>query len=107
MILLTMGRDDPQGYSSCALAFEGVAHYITPGLDHWLRRKNVLQIIQLASALVVSFALVIPANAATTSARKSARAECVRLADAQKFGERQIQRRNFIQDCLIERGYNQ
>ena len=66
-----------------------------------------MQLIQLAFALVVSFALVIPANAATTSARKSVRAECVRLADAQKFGERQIQRRNFIQDCLIDRGYNQ
>jgi uncharacterized membrane protein len=76
-------------------------------LTHWFKRKNVLQLIQLASALAVSFALVIPANAATTSARKSARAECVRLADAQKFGERQIQRRNFIQDCFIDRGYNQ
>jgi len=61
--------------------------------------------IQLASALVVGFALVIPANAAATSARKSVRAECVRLADAQNFGKRHIQRRNFIQDCLIERGY--
>ena len=75
-------------------------------LTHRVKRKNALQLIQLASALVVSFALAIPANAATTSARKSARAECVRLADAQKFGERQIQRRNFIQDCLIDRGYN-
>ena len=65
-----------------------------------------MQIIQLASALVVSVALVIPANAATTSARNSARAECVRLADAQKFGERQIQRRNFIQDCVIDRDFN-
>jgi hypothetical protein len=75
-------------------------------LTHRLKRKNVLQLIQLASAVVVSVALVIPANAATTSARKSAQAECVRLADAQKFGELQIQRRNFIQDCLIDRGYN-
>jgi uncharacterized membrane protein len=76
-------------------------------MSHWFKRKNVMQLIQLASALVIGFALVIPANAATTSARKSARAECVRLADAQKFGERKIQRRNFIQDCLIDRGYNQ
>jgi hypothetical protein len=76
-------------------------------MSHWFKRKNVMQLIQLASALVISFALVIPANAATTSARKSARAECVRLADAQKFGERKIQRRNFIQGCLIDRGYNQ
>jgi hypothetical protein len=66
-----------------------------------------LQPIQLASALVVSLALAIPTNAATTSTRKSVRAECVRLADAQKFGERKIQRRNFIQDCLIDRRYNQ
>jgi hypothetical protein len=83
-----------------------VTHYFTH-LTHRLERKNVLQPIQLASALVVSFALVIAANAATTSERKSVRAECVRLADAQKFGERQVQRRNFIQDCLIDRGYNQ
>jgi hypothetical protein len=40
-------------------------------LTHWLKRKNVLQTIQRASALVVSFALVMPANAATTSARNS------------------------------------
>ena len=66
-----------------------------------------MKMIQLASALVVGFALVIPANAAATSARKSVRAECVRLADAQNFGKRHIQRRNFIQDCLIDRGYNQ
>jgi hypothetical protein len=76
-------------------------------LTHRLKRKSALQLIQLASALVVSVALAIPANAATASTRKSARAECVRLADAQKFGERQIQRRNFIRDCLIDRGYNQ
>jgi hypothetical protein len=76
-------------------------------LIHWLKRKKVLQLIQLASALVVSLALAIPANAATASERESIRAECVRLADAQQFGERQIQRRNFIQDCLIDRRYNQ
>jgi|tagenome__1003787_1003787.scaffolds.fasta_scaffold20925787_3 hypothetical protein len=76
-------------------------------LTRWFKRRDVLQLIQLASALVVSVALAIPANAATASTRTSARAECVRLADAQKFGERQIQRRNFIQDCLIDRGYNQ
>jgi hypothetical protein len=76
-------------------------------MTHQFKRKSVLQLIQLLSSLVVSFALVIPANAATASAHKSAQAECVRLADAQMFGERQIQRRNFIQDCLIDRGYNQ
>jgi hypothetical protein len=76
-------------------------------LTHWSKRKNILQLIQLAPALVVSFALAIPANAVTTSERDSIRAECVRLADAQQFGERQIQRRNFIQDCLIDRRYNQ
>jgi hypothetical protein len=60
----------------------------------------------LATALIVGSALVIPAQAATTTARDDVRAECIRLANVQDFGARHIQRRNFIQDCLIDRGFN-
>jgi hypothetical protein len=28
------------------------------------------------------------------------------MADAQNFGERYVQRRNFIQGCLIDMGFN-
>jgi hypothetical protein len=45
-------------------------------------------------------------NAAAKSVRASLRAECVRLAAAQNFGRRHIQRRNFIQDCVIDRDFN-
>jgi hypothetical protein len=62
----------------------------------------MLRVILLVSALVASSALSAHAN----NGRDNARAECVRLADAQKFGDRRIQRRNFIQDCLIDRGFN-
>jgi hypothetical protein len=65
-----------------------------------------MRIILFASALIVGSSLVMQAHAATTSARESARAECARLADSQNFGERYVQRRNFIQDCLIDRGFN-
>jgi hypothetical protein len=50
--------------------------------------------------------MIVPANAATTLARTIAWAECYRLAAAQNFGSRHIQRLNFIQDCLIDRGFN-
>jgi len=66
----------------------------------------MLRMVLLVSALVAGSTMVVPAHAASTSARESARAECVRLADAQDFGARHIQRRNFIQDCLIDRGFN-
>src|SRR4051794_12770198 len=62
--------------------------------------------IILATALIVGSSLIVPANAATTSMIETARAECAQLADEQNFGDRQVQRRNFIQDCLIDRGFN-
>ena len=67
-----------------------------------------MRIILLVFALFVGSTMIIPdrINAATKSAHAIARAECVRLAAAKKFGKRVIQRRNFIQDCLIDRGFN-
>ena len=65
-----------------------------------------MRVVLLASALVFGSALAVPGNAATTPARENAWAECVRLAAAQNFGERYIQRRNFIQNCVMDRGFN-
>ena len=65
-----------------------------------------MRIILLAFALIVGSALVDSANAATKSVRASIRAECMRLAAAQNFGRRYIQRRNFIQDCVIDPEFN-
>jgi hypothetical protein len=39
-------------------------------------------------------------------ARASAQAECSRLAVARNFGRRAIQRRNFLRQCMIDRGFN-
>jgi hypothetical protein len=55
---------------------------------------------------LIGSSMIAPANAATPLARTIAWAECYRLAAAQNFGRRHIQRRNFIQDCLIDRGFN-
>jgi hypothetical protein len=63
-----------------------------------------MRIIVIAFALIVGS--VMPADAATRSAIAMARADCAKLAQAQRFGSRHIQRRNFIQDCLIDRGFN-
>jgi hypothetical protein len=42
-------------------------------------------------------------GSATKSARASALAECQREAKARMFGNRTIQRRNFLKDCMIDR----
>jgi hypothetical protein len=84
-------------------AFVGIRSFNPPG-----RRKgeNAMRIVLLAIALIVGSSLVIPADAATRSAIAIARGECAKLAAKQHFGKRYIQRRNFIQDCLIDRGFN-
>jgi hypothetical protein len=61
-----------------------------------------LQALVLVPALIFGLSMAAHASAA----RDAAKAECVRLAAAQAFGDRHIQRRNFIQDCLIDRGFN-
>jgi hypothetical protein len=90
-----------------ALASGRVTHYmqdyrVSPKRKH----TDTMRIILLASALIVGSSLFIPAHAAVISARETARSECARFADAQNFGERYVQRRNFIQECLIDRGFN-
>ena len=45
------------------------------------------------------------AYAATNSARATALADCNRQARAMQFGKRAIQRRNFVKDCMIDRGF--
>jgi hypothetical protein len=39
-------------------------------------------------------------------ARAAAQAECSKLAVAKNFGRRAIQRRNFLRQCMIDRGFN-
>jgi hypothetical protein len=44
--------------------------------------------------------------AATKSARAMALADCQRQAQAKRFNSRQtIQHRNFLKDCMIDRGF--
>ena len=67
--------------------------------------KIGMRTILLAIAPIVGSASLDAANAAT-SIRPGARAECMRLAVAQNFGKRYIQRRNFIRDCMIDPEFN-
>ena len=45
------------------------------------------------------------AYAATKNARAIALADCERQATAKRFSNRTIQRRNFLKDCMIDRGF--
>jgi hypothetical protein len=45
------------------------------------------------------------AYAATNNARATALADCNRQARAMQFGKRAVQRRNFVKDCMIDRGF--
>jgi hypothetical protein len=61
----------------------------------------------IVSALVTMvFVPTLPAAAApnaTKSARDAALAYCQQQAKAKKFGNRTIQRRNFLKNCMIDR----
>jgi hypothetical protein len=49
----------------------------------------------------------INAYAAAKNARAVAVEECVRQAKAKRLGSVQtIQRRNFLKDCMVDRGFN-
>jgi hypothetical protein len=65
------------------------------------------------TALVLGIGLAAATPEAALSAQKNARiaraaaqVECSRLAAARKFGRRAIQRRNFLRQCMIDRGFN-
>ena len=68
----------------------------------------------LIAALTMLFALAPPtavapmkAYAATKNARSTALADCERQATAKRFAKNQtIQRRNFLKNCMIDRGFH-
>ena len=71
-------------------------------------RKRLLTVGMLA----VGLGLQAPAVAAQTNgyaaakkARATALTDCERQARAMRFGKQTIQRRNFLKDCMIDRGF--
>jgi hypothetical protein len=71
--------------------------------------RNVLIVIALVTML---FGPTLPtaaapsnAFAATKNVRATALADCQRQARAMRLGSRTIQRRNFLKDCMIDRGF--
>jgi hypothetical protein len=45
------------------------------------------------------------AHAAAKKARAAALTDCERQARAMRFGKQTIQRRNFLKDCMVDRGF--
>jgi len=66
-----------------------------------------MRIVILTGIVVAAFGLIAPAGGAppTDDARVTALADCNRQARAKQFGRRYIQRRNFVKDCMIDRGF--
>jgi hypothetical protein len=71
-------------------------------------RKGLLT----AATLIMIFALHAPAvaapmnaYAAAKKARVTALADCERQARLMRLGMQTIQRRNFLKDCMIDRGF--
>jgi hypothetical protein len=67
----------------------------------------------ILTALVLGIGLAAAVPKATLAAQKDAKAaraaaqaDCSRLAAAKNFGRHVIQRRNFLRECMIERGFN-
>jgi len=61
----------------------------------------------LTGIVVTVFWAVVPAagSPATDHTRVIVLADCNRQARAKQFGRRVIQRRNFVKDCMIDRGF--
>jgi hypothetical protein len=71
-------------------------------------RKHLLTV----ATLTVGLGLHAPAVAAQTNgyaaakkARATALTDCERQARAMRFGKQTIQRRNFLKDCMVDRGF--
>ena len=70
--------------------------------------RNVLIVAALVTMVFGSpstAAVPMDAYAATKNARATALADCERQARAKRFGNRTVQRRNFLKDCMIDRGF--
>jgi hypothetical protein len=69
--------------------------------------RNVLIVTALVTMVFVptlpTAAAPNDASAATKRVRAAALADCQRQAKAQMFGNRAIQRRNFLKNCMIDR----
>jgi hypothetical protein len=67
----------------------------------------------LAALTTVMIGAMVPAVAAPSSASGKSNnasavafADCQRQARAKRFGKLAVQRRNFLKDCMIDRGFN-
>jgi hypothetical protein len=77
-----------------------------------MRNALVLAIIVIGSAVTIP-TIAAPLNdrdayaaqSKRQTARANVRAECVRQANAKKFGMRFIQRRLFLRDCMMKQGF--
>jgi hypothetical protein len=69
-------------------------------------------LLMMAALTALMFGASAPAGAAPSkaSAKSShasamALADCKRQASAKRFGKLAVQRRNFLKDCMIDRGF--
>jgi hypothetical protein len=68
--------------------------------------RNLLTVAAVIAMMFVSMeTTTIGAYAATKNVRAIALRDCEREARAKRFGNRTIQRRNFLKDCMIDRGF--
>jgi hypothetical protein len=77
--------------------------------------KTMNNVLTLAVILIVGAAAALPTMAATQNgrdaatkhqtARANAQAACIRQANEMMYGGYLIQRRNFLWDCMMERGF--
>jgi hypothetical protein len=68
--------------------------------------RNLLTVAAVTTMVFVSMeTTTVDAYAATKNARAMALRDCEREARAKRFGSRTIQRRNFLKDCMIDRGF--
>jgi hypothetical protein len=69
--------------------------------------RNILVVTALVITVFVPTVptAAAPISAATKNARAAALADCQREARAKMFGNRTIQRRNFLKNCMIDRMY--
>jgi hypothetical protein len=66
----------------------------------------------MAALTIMVFGTTVPAGAAplnayakSNNASSIALADCQRQARAKRFGKLAVQRRNFLKDCMIDRGF--
>ena len=91
-----IGTADVMPWCRSALAGRNCA-----ALPRLIHMNNIL----LVATAVLSLALVASADASVRAKRDQARADCERQANAMQLAHRTVMRRNFIHDCMIDRGF--